>query len=58
MRCSWCGESFIPRATGGRVQRFCTRDCQRALNDSLRGWARLEWERGAVSTETLRKFSS
>jgi hypothetical protein len=31
--CERCGESFTPRASGGRAQRFCSVDCRRAFHD-------------------------
>jgi hypothetical protein len=31
--CEHCGESFAPRSSGGRAQRFCSPNCRRAFHD-------------------------
>ena len=42
--CETCGKAFLPRQSGGRPQRFCSRPCsQRAGNSRLQMQRAAEW---------------
>jgi hypothetical protein len=53
-RCRWCGNTFHPRATGGRPQRFCRPACRREFFAAVRSWAVAELEAGRVTAAKLR----
>lgn len=53
--CPWCNKRFEPRTTGGKPQRFCSRDCTRSFHDATRQFTIREMEAGRVSIEDLKR---
>ncbi len=38
-KCPWCDGEFEPRATGGKPQMFCSKDCRVDFHTAARAWA-------------------
>ena len=55
--CSWCGQPFEPRRTGGSVQRFCATACRRAFDRAARSWVRQAIAEGLLIVADLQKAS-
>ena len=53
-KCPWCDEPFLPRANGGKRQRFCSEKCRRAFDSGCRAWAADQVELGEVLVSSLR----
>lgn len=53
--CLWCGADFERRTTGGKVQRYCSTVCRRAIERAARAWAIARVERGETSVEEIRE---
>ena len=53
--CPWCGDPFLPRASGGKPQRFCSPDCRRAMDAALRAWAQDQLSEGRVTVGDLQR---
>ena len=54
MNCLWCEAQFEPRASGGKRQRFCSKDCRQDFFTACRDWAVGEVEAGRISMSTVR----
>jgi hypothetical protein len=54
-RCSWCGEGFDTRQSGGKPRRFCAPRCRRAFDGAARIWVRQAVEDGTMTAADLRK---
>jgi hypothetical protein len=54
--CAWCGASFTPRKTGGKVQRFCSRRCRTRFHAACRLWAEEQVRRDLLPILTLQRF--
>jgi hypothetical protein len=52
-RCAWCEQTFEPRATGGKRQRY-HRECKQAHQFARTAWAEEQERQGAVSLRELR----
>ncbi len=53
--CPWCREPFIPRETGGSLQKFCAAQCRKEFHRGCRVWAEDQVLRGLVSVESLKR---
>ena len=53
--CTWCGEAFPPRTTGGSAQRFCSAPCRRAFDTACRAYASARVDAGRVTVAELRR---
>ena len=53
--CLWCAETFVPRSTGGKPQRFCSCTCRHAFHAACRIWAVRAFETGRLSGTELRE---
>jgi hypothetical protein len=52
--CLWCRDSFTPRASGGKPQRFCSADCRTVFHKAARVWAEREVIEGRADVAALR----
>jgi hypothetical protein len=52
--CSWCGQAFEPRTSGGSCQRFCKAACRQAFWSAARSWVALAFQTGLLSTDVLK----
>jgi hypothetical protein len=50
--CRRCGRSFIPRQTGGKLQRYCSPGCRKSFDSWVRARGRTE-----IDTETATRPS-
>lgn len=55
--CPWCGRDFALRTSGGRVQKFCSTRCRRALDAAGRRYIRDALTSGALTIADLRNGS-
>src|ERR1051325_6125143 len=53
-RCLWCGRCFMPRATGGSAQRFCSTGHRQAFWIAARRWTMRAIETGLLSVDCLK----
>ncbi len=54
MICTWCGTDFEPRAVGGSVRRFCSKNCRHDFHSACRVWGEEAYGIGEVSIFQLR----
>ena len=52
--CMWCGDSFTPRATGGKRQRFCSEGCRKDFHRACRIWAETQVWSGELPVSALK----
>ena len=38
-QCEWCQREYEPRNSGGSPQKFCTKQCKRLFEKSIRQWS-------------------
>jgi hypothetical protein len=55
--CAWDEKVFQVRTTGGQNQLYCSTDCKRAHEASLKAWARQQQHTGKVTLEDLRALA-
>jgi len=53
--CLWCSRSFLPRANGGKPQRFCSETCRRDLDTAARHWVTQQLADGVLTVTYLRE---
>ena len=53
--CTWCGDPYTPRKTGGRPQRFCSEGCRRAFGSGCRAWAGALLASGLLPVSALKR---
>ena len=56
--CLWCEQPFKRRASGGKVQRFCSPEHRKAFHRAARQWAVGAVEAGIVTVDCLKNPSS
>jgi len=56
--CLWCGRAFMPRTTGGHMQRFCSAVCRRALDAAGRRWIAAALGTGTLTVVSLKDASA
>lgn len=47
-RCPHCDQSFTPRTSGGKPQKFCSDRCRRGFDQALRRLAYESWQAGDI----------
>ncbi len=52
--CLWCSAGFEPRASGGKPQRFCSKDCRVDFHAAARSWAEQAVMSGLVPVSAFR----
>jgi hypothetical protein len=52
--CTWCNSGYIPRTTGGHIQRFCRSACRRAFDAAGRRWVAEAIAGGILTLDSLR----
>jgi hypothetical protein len=52
--CFWCGRLFAPRHDGGRLQRYCSPACRRALDAAARRFVASAIADGRLTVADLR----
>ena len=57
-QCEWCEDKYSPRATGGSPQKFCTKQCKRLFEKSIRQWAYDEHTKGSLNLSKLQHMHS
>ena len=57
-KCAWCHQDFSPRETGGSPQKFCSKDCKRCFEKSIRQWASNKYTKGALKIDELQSVHS
>jgi hypothetical protein len=55
--CLWCGQSFEPRLSGGKPQRFCGAPCRRAFDHACGAWVRAAIAVGLLRSTTIREWA-
>jgi len=57
-QCEWCEDKYSPRATGGSPQKFCTKQCKRLFEKSIRRWAYIQHAQGKLNLSELQHTHS
>ena len=57
-QCEWCEDKYSPRATGGSPQKFCTKQCKRLFEKSIRQWSYKQHAQGKLSLSELQCMHS
>jgi len=52
--CLWCGRIFMPRSTGGSVQKFCCSEHRRQFWIAARRWTMRAIDAGLLSVDCLK----
>ena len=48
-QCEWCEDKYSPRTTGGSPQKFCSKQCKRFFEKSIRQWAYIQHAQGNLN---------
>ena len=57
-QCEWCKREYEPRNSGGSPQKFCSRECKRLFEKSIRQWAYNEHTKGSLNLSELQHMHS
>ena len=57
-QCEWCQREYEPRNSGGSPQKFCTKQCKRLFEKSIRQWAYDEHTKGKLNLSELQSMHS
>ena len=57
-QCEWCQREYEPRNSGGSPQKFCTKQCKRLFEKSIRQWAYDERTKGKLNLSELQSMHS
>jgi hypothetical protein len=56
--CLWCGRAFIPRATGGSAQKFCSTRHRQDFWIAARRWTLMALDAGLLSVDCLKAIQT
>ena len=57
-QCQWCHKVFSPRNSGGTPQKFCSKECKRSFEKSIREWSYKQYEEGKLNLSELQSMHS
>ena len=57
-QCKWCRNEYEPRDSGGSPQKFCSRECKRLFEKSIRQWAYDKHAKGSLNLSKLQHMHS
>lgn len=52
-QCEWCHRDYEPRNTGGSPQKFCSRECKRLFEKSIRQWGYHQHAQGRLNLSKI-----
>ena len=57
-QCEWCNNQFSPRNSGGTPKKFCSKECKRSFEKSIREWSYKQYEQGKLNLSELQSMHS
>ena len=57
-QCEWCQRDYEPRNSGGSPQKFCTKQCKRLFEKSIRRWSYMQHAQGKLNLSELQSMHS